>query len=303
MAGSSLLALAACSGSGGGSEGQQTGFLSLGVSDGPVQDAEKVCIEFDAVELKPADDSGSITIDLDPPRKIDLLDYQGANAAPLIEDEELPAGFYEWVRLHVNASRGSNGGAGDSGGDGCDGDASYIVMNAGTVYNLFVPSGDQTGLKLVRGITVPANGSIDATADWDLMQSVTAPPGLSPDVILKPVIRLVDNVEVGTLLGQVSNELATAEGCEPAVFLFDDGVTPNPIAGEEEDEDPNDPVATAMVYERMNMDGTATWHYEMGFLLAGSYEAAFTCDGEVFEPEDGEPADIVAQQDTVVDFP
>ncbi len=295
---SSLLVLAGCGGSGSGSP---TGFFSLGVSDGPVHDAEKVCITFDSIEFKPVGDVRSFTIDLDPPEKVNLLDFQGADAAPILEREELPAGDYEWVRLGVDANMGSNGGAGDTGGDACDGDASYIVMDGGSVHNLFVPSGDQTGLKLVEGFTVPVNGSIDATADWDLMQSVTTPPGLDPDVILKPTIRLVNNVEAGTLAGLVANELATAVDCDPSVYVFDDGVMPNAITTDSDD--PDDPVATAMVNEQMNNDGTTTYHYEIGFLLAGSYEAAFTCDGESLEPVDGRPANISAQQITTVDFP
>lgn len=294
-----LLAIAGCGGSG--SSGDATGFLSLGVSDGPIHDAEKVCITFDSLEFKPAGDEQSFTVELDPPEKVNLLDYQGANAAPILENEELPAGDYEWVRLGVDASMGSNGGAGDTGGDACDGEASYIVMDGGTVHNVVVPSGDQTGLKLVSGLTVPINGSIDATAEWDLMKSMTDPPGLDPDVVLKPTIRLVNNVEVGTLAGVVSEELAGAAECEASVFLFDDGVTPNAIS--ENGDDPDDPVATAMVHAQANNDGTTTYHYEIGFLLAGSYEAAFTCNGIDFEPADGKPAEISAQQTTTVDFP
>lgn len=302
MVASSLLILAGCGGSGSSPSGSGIGFFSLAVSDGPVHDAEKVCITFDSVEFKPAGDVRSFTVVLDPPEKINLLDFQGGNAAPILEREEVPAGAYEWVRLGVDASKGSNGGAGDTGGEACDGEASYIVMDDGSVNNLYVPSGNQTGLKLVRGFTVPVNGSIDATADWDLMQSVTAPPGLAPDVILKPTIRLVDNVDVGTLAGLVANDLATAADCDPSVYVFNDGVTPNAISTDADD--PEDPVATAMVNEQMNNDGTTTYHYEIGFLLAGrSYEAAFTCDGESFEPVDGKPADIGAQQVTTVDFP
>lgn len=298
MIASSLLILAGCGGS---HNGEETGFISLGISDGPVHDAKKVCITFDWVEFKPVDAGRSFTINLDSPEKVDLLDYQGANAAPILDLEEVRAGAYEWVRLGVDANMGSNGGAGDTGGDACDGDASYIVTDGNSVHNLYVPSGDQTGLKLVDGFTVPVNGSIDVTADWDLMQSITAPLGLDPDVILKPTIRLVINVEAGTLAGLVLNELATAPGCDPSVYVFNDDVTPNAITTDANDEE--DPVATAMVNEQQNNDGTTTYHYEIGFLPAENYETAFTCDGEVFEPVDGKPANISAQQVTTVDFP
>ncbi len=308
VAGLLAVLLGACGGSGSTTDSpalpaaDATGFLSLALSDGPVHDAEKVCITFDAVEFKGAgEDEPSTTITLDPAAKINLLDFQGMNAAPLLVDEELAAGDYEWIRLAVDASRGSNGGAGDTGGVDCDGEASYIVMNDGSVYNLFVPSGDQTGLKLVSGYTVPANASAAFTIEFDLMKSITAPPGLAPDVILKPALRLVNNVEVGALTGRVDPALATAEDCAPAVFLFDDGVTPNPI-DDGDVADPEDPVATALVNEREADDGSLEYHYSIGFLLAGDYEAAFTCDGETFEPAEGVGVSIAVGETTIQDF-
>lgn len=296
--------LAACGGSGS-DESTTTGLLSLGISDGPVHAAQKVCITFDEVELK----SGPTTtiIALEPPRKINLLNFQGVNAAPLLIDEEVPSGNYQWMRLGVDAVQGTMGGAGDTGGTNCDGTASYIVMDDGRVFNLYVPSGANTGLKLVSGFTVPANGSPDFTAEFDLARSITAPPGLSPDVILKPVIRLVNNVEVGTLTGVVASALATAEACEPSVYVFDDGVTPNPIGIDGDPEstatDPDDPVATAMVNEQMNNNGSVVWNYTIGFMLPGNYEVAFTCDGETFEPTGGKPVLIQVNTTSVVDFP
>ncbi len=295
--------LAACGGSGT-DEMATTGFLSLGVSDGPIHSADKVCITFNEIELKSASETTVIT--LDPPRKVNLLSFQGANAAPLLVDEEVTAGDYQWMRLGVDAVRGTNGGIGDTGGDACDGEASYIVMEDSSVYNLYVPSGANTGLKLVSGFTVPANGSPDFTAEFDLARSITAPPGLSPDVLLKPVIRLVNNVEVGTLTGIVATELVTAEACEPSVYVFGDGVAPNPIGIDDDPEstetDPNDPVATAMVNEQMNNDGSVEWNYTIGFMLPGNYEAALTCDGETFEPADGKPVLIEINETAVVNF-
>jgi hypothetical protein len=295
--------VAACGGSGS-DESPTTGLLSLGVSDGPVHAAQKVCITFDEVELKSA--SMTTVIPLLPPRKVNLLDFQGSNAAPLLIDEEVAAGDYQWMRLGVDAVQGTMGGAGDTGGPGCDGNASYIIMDDGSLYNLYVPSSANSGLKLVSGFTVPANGSPDFTAEFDLARSITAPPGLSPDVVLKPVIRLVNNVEVGTLMGFVAAELATAEACEPSVFVFGDGITPNPIGIDGDpastETDPNDPVATAMVNEQMNNDGSVEWNYTIGFMLPGNYEVAFTCDGMNFEPAGGIPALIEVNSTTIVDF-
>jgi len=298
-----LLSLAGCGSSG---SGGKTGTLSLGISDGPAHDAVKVCIAFDEIEFK--GEGAPFTVDPGGIQNINLLDFQGANAAPLLFNEELPAGNYQWMRLGVNAVMGGTGGNGDDASTSlCAGDASYLAIDpdkGGTIHNLYVPSGAQSGLKLVSGFTVPVNGSADFTAEIDLMKSLTAPPGLSPDVVFRPTIRLVNNVEVGTLVGDVSSDLATAEACEPSVFVFDDGVSPNAIGTDADpaEYDPNDPIATAMVSAQVVNEET-TYSYTVGFLLAGDYEVAFTCDGSTFEPVDGKPATIVAKEVETVSFP
>lgn len=294
-----LFSLAGCGGSG---SGEKTGSLSLGVSDGPIHNAVKVCVAFSEVELK--GEGAPFTIDLGGVQNVNLLDFQGANAAPLLFNEQILAGEYKWVRLGVNAELGGTGGTGDdSASNLCAGDASYIAMDgdAGyTTHNMYVPSGAQSGLKLINGFTIPANRSANLTAEFDLMRSITGPPGLNPDVVFRPTVRLVSDLEVGTLTGQVLNELATAEACEPSVYVFDDGVMPNGIVDGEDD--PIDPIATAMVNEQVDGEVT-TYHYSVGFLLAGDYEVAFTCDNETFEPVNGKPATIAAQTVTTVDFP
>ena len=81
---------------------------------------------------------------------------------------------------------------------------------------------------------------------------------------------------------------------------------PNPI-GIDDDPlseviDPNDPVATAMVSERTNDDGSVQWDYTVGFLLAGNYEAAFTCGDGDFVPVNGKEAEIFVNEVTTVSF-
>ncbi len=296
--GATAVVLAGCGGSGS-SDTNATGFISLSISDGPVHDAKKVCISFDEIEFK--GNGQSIIIELDPAESVNLLEFQGNNAMPILISEELPAGEYQWLRLGIDAKRLGMGGTGDSSETECDGEGSYIVMKTGEVYNLYVPSGEETGLKLVGGYTIPADSSVIFTAEFDLMKSVTAPDGLSPDVILRPTLRLVDNAEAGTLTGQVSNALVTAEGCDPSVYVFNDGIEPNAI-DDGTDADLNDPVATAMVNAQLNSEEETEYHYTVGFLLFGDYEVAFTCDGAVFVPESGKGADIGVKTVTTVDF-
>ena len=312
-------ALAACGGSGSGIDGidngsqlvppsaDNVGYFNLSVSDAPIKDATKVCVRFDGVELKHADSDNRETIDFDEPQVVNLLAHQGANSHPIIMDAELPAGAYEWIRLKVQAERGMGGGAndGDPTSEACDEatENSYLVRESGGVFNLFIPSGSQRGLQLIKDIIIPANRSGDYTAEWDLGKSFNGPPGLLPDVMMKPVVKLVANNEVGTLAGQVADGLLAMESCDaefpPSVYVFDDGVEPNAL------DDPlaeDDAVATGLVEQQMQEDGSMPWLYSIGFLLPGNYEVAFTCNGDDFVPLAGKPAEIFVGEVTTVDF-
>src|SRR5210317_893138 len=232
-------ALAACGGSGSGTDDQSqpSGFLNLNVSDAPIKDATKVCIRFDGVELKHADSDERETIDFEQPEVVNLLANQGANSHPIVMGVELPAGEYEWIRLKVQAERGLGGGAEDEdlNSDLCDDgtENSYLVREKTYLYNLFIPSGSQRGLQLIKNIVIPVNRSGDYTAEWDLGKSFNGPPGLEPDVMMKPVVKVVANNEVGTLVGQAADELIVLESCDaefpPSVYVFDDGIEPNSL--------------------------------------------------------------------------
>jgi hypothetical protein len=207
----------------------------------------------------------------------------------------------------VAAERDLHGGVndGDPTSELCDDETenSYLVSDSGGVFNLFVPSGSQRGLQLIKDIIIPVNRTGDYTAEWDLGKSFNGPPGLLPDVKMKPVVKLVANNEVGTLVGGVADELIAWEACDaefpPSVYVFDDGVEPNPF------DDPfavDDAVATGLVEQQTQEDGSMQWRYSIGFLLAGNYEVAYTCNGDLFAPLAGKPAEILLEEVTTVDF-
>lgn len=299
------ISLAGCGGSSGSASPEDAmGVFNLSISDGGIEDAAKVCIKFDGVELKKADEGAPITIDLSEPEIVNLMANQGANSQP-ITSAQVPAGDYQWIRLLVDASRGNDAGSGDT--DPTEPmcmaeDGSYLLTKTGELYSLFIPSGEQSGLKLIKDITIPANASGNFTAEWDLGKSFIAPPGLAPDAIMKPVVKLVANNEVGTLVGQVADDLLDPESCDaefaPKVYVFDDGVEPNPIDYPPEDPDavfepdPLDPVATGLVELQEQDGGAMQYRYSIGFLLSDDYEVAFTCDGQTFVPPLGKEAFI-----------
>lgn len=246
-----------------------TGTLSLGVTDAPVDMADKVVVEFSGVEIKPQNGS-AITFDftdkcaLDPTLcQIDLLSLTNGISEQLLDGEIVPAGEYNWVRLMVNAEPNVID--------------SYIVI-AGSQFELRIPSGAETGLKLNNGFTVPANGEASFTVDFDLRKSVHDPVGTT-DYILRPTLRMVDNTKTGTLTGSVDPSFyESGTTCNGSVYVFDATVlTPDDEDGEGFGPDP---VTTAFVA----YDGSG-YNYKVGFLSEGDYLIAFTCDAQADAPE------------------
>jgi hypothetical protein len=266
--------LAACGGGGDAPDGE--GSLTISVTDAPVDGASNVFVEFTGIELKPRDGE-RFSIDFAQPKRIDLLALQGGERAPLLDDEPVPAGEYNWMRLKVNAEF-------DSILD------SYIVLSDGSGEELRVPSGSQSGLKLVRGFTVAAGGATDFTIDFDLRKSVVDPNG-QPGYFLKPVLRLVDNLEVGTVRGTVASSLVNANACTAdevtgagrAVYVYMGAdMTPEDMSSSGTSSAGDQPLTSAAVV--LNID-TGDYEYVAAFLPTGPYTLAFTCQASDDDPE------------------
>jgi len=270
------LSLAACSGgdgssssAGGGRGGAQTGFFSLSITDAPIDDAIEVWVQFDAIELKHSETEEPLTLPLNPSVQLNLLALQGQNTAEILSDETIPAGEYEWIRLKITAA---NDGTLDS----------YIKLDDNSVHELDIPSGSETGLKIIGGLTIIANTPIDKTIDFDLRKSIVMTG--TGDYKLKPVLKLVDDSTASTINGTVELTALTDASCpdnDPAtgnaVYLFD-GLNTSP---DDVDNNGVEPVASALV--ELN-NATGIYEYSFGFLEAGKYAAAYTCEAVLDDP-------------------
>ncbi len=263
----SLLAAGALilAGCGGGGSSDATGTLSFSMTDAPVDEADMVVIAMTEFELKPADGPSFRLAVAEAGRELNLLDFTNGEKALIIDDEQVPAGGYEWLRIFF------------------DMDASYVRLEeGGATYPLFMPSGAQTGYKLVGGFTVPANGTVEYILDFDLRKSLLSPPGLSGPsgedrtFLLKPTVRMMNASETGGVFGVVAPELlpeplGTAEGCAggDAVYAFE-GLGVDPLA-----EDPPNPPLVTDILDLNNETGDSEYH--LMYLLPGDYTLAFTC--------------------------
>lgn len=251
-----LATLVSCGGTSG------TSTLNLGITDAPVSGATTVWIQFTGVELKPTD-GNSVTFNFAPAMGFDLLTLGGGQTAEILKAATIPAGHYDWVRLMVDPTPG----------------ASYMIDATGQ-HNLTIPSGAETGLKLVQGFTMPQGGVANFTVDFVLSRSIIAPPGQAPDYMLKPVLRLVDNAQVGTIAGAIQpTTLANQNNCglhAPEVYVYaGSAVIPDdiyvPDAG-------SPPEIQPLVTTTATLGVNGAYGYSIAFLPIGIYTVAFTCD-------------------------
>lgn len=265
------LSVAGCSGGSSSSEPRsETGIINLSITDAAVDDVTEVWVEFTDVRLKPAS-GDEILVQFGSPNAINLLELQDGRTEALLANEVVPVGAYNWIRLGVNAEF-------DNVFD------SYAIRRDGSQVELRIPSGSQSGLKLVSGFTVTADQSTNIVVDWDLRKALSDPQG-QPGLHLRPALRVTDMAVFGTLTGMVADSLATDESCTNgdlhdtgnAVYLYAGEVTdPLDIRGAD-----TDPVVTATV----SQDDAGVYVFEINYLSVGEYTAAFTCQGSDDDPE------------------
>lgn len=249
--------LAACN-----SATTSTGRLSVRLTDTPVDGASQVVVTVTGISIH---GSNGQTQDFSfaQPATIDLLTLRGGASEVLLDQVTLASGHYEWIRLNLDTSAGAN----------------YVIVSDGSQHNLKIPSGAQSGLKLVKGFDIAVGGLADFTLDFNLRASVTAPAGLAGDYILRPALRLIDNLQVGTLAGSLDPAVLAA-GCTPAVYVYSgSNITPTDISSDTTRTQPLTTVETSLG------STSGRFEYQIGYLATGAYTISFTCDGAQDDPE------------------
>lgn len=262
--------LASIYGCGGSGSSNSNGSLNVGITDAPVDSASAVVVTFSSISVKPSEGE-ALVFELETPMSINLLDYQGDERVLLLDGENLPAGNYVWMRLGI-----------------VEGD-SYIEVD-GLQHNLEIPSGAQSGLKMNRSFTIASGGLTDFTIDFDLKKSVHKEG--NGDYKLRPTLRITNNMEIGHITGTVADSLIIDTACENngdnndvgnSVYVFE-GLDQIPqdiqgIAG--------DPIAAANVMYNAESE---QYEFTVGYIPAGDYTVAFTCDGSVDVPDTDDSA-------------
>jgi Domain of unknown function (DUF4382) len=233
-----------------------------------------VVVVFTGIELHRSDGS-TVNVDFGAAKSIDLIKLQNGVTGALTQGSAVPAGDYEWMRLEVLADKNSQSG-------------SYITLDTGAQYPLYIPSGAETGLKLVRPFTVAQGSTTSLVIDFNLRKSVVAPPGQDPNYILKPALRVIDELQVGKINATVDltalthtqlGSGAALSACKAGLYLFSGAsATPDDADGDTLDDGGSDPVVYMPVpYDGINSSVSLT----IPFVEVGNYTVAATCNFDV----------------------
>ena len=166
--------------------------------------------ETDAKEDEMDEDSPFVVL-METEIDVNLLDLTNGTTK-MLADLEVPVGTYDLVRIYV---KGIN-----------------VVLTDGRTFDLKVPSGEQTGIKVFikPALTVAGGISSDLLLDFDVSRSFVAKGAIDKvegitGFNFKPVIKASNMSTSGTLTGNVSTieeEMAIAiEGAQISVFAAD----------------------------------------------------------------------------------
>ncbi len=231
------------------------GRIELSITDAPIYDEDIVGVHIKVlgVEIRDGDGTWLEMNEFDEPVSINLLDYQNGEVYFLTEDE-LNAGDYDEIRLILDMPEMGGGPKANPG--------TYLEYEDGSVQPLFVPSGATSGYKAKGEFSVPAGGVTSVTIDFNVRKSVVK-AGNSGKYILKPVLRLVENDNVGLINGEV---IPLEEQAEMVVYAYDDGIFTEDEIFDPENDDVDFP--NAVTSGRVRADGTFT----LAFMEPGIYD-------------------------------
>ncbi|MGJ3235373.1 DUF4382 domain-containing protein [Marivirga sp.] len=241
------------------------GRASFYLTDGPLEaeNVSEVVISISKVEVFGPE--GWTTVkEYENPEAINLLELQGGETF-FLDEKELTSGLYDQIRLGLAASATS---------EASQNPPHYVKFNDESVEEIFIPSGNQTGYKIVGDFTIPDGGVTSIIIDFDVRKSVVK-AGNSGQFILKPTLRLIEDADVGSIEGSVTGEFDS----NLVVYAYNDGEY-----SENEKEPDADGVVFANAVTSSNVD--AEGNYNLSFLPSGTYDiviASFDAEGNFIE--------------------
>jgi hypothetical protein len=204
----SLALISLLSGCSDSSSSDSSGSLSVKVTDAPFPSdiVSEANVTIDKIEIRQSnntDENPFVTLS-ESEQTFNLLELSNGITKSLVE-MEIEEGSYDLVRLYV-----------------ADAEA---VLSDGTKYDLKVPSGAQTGIKIFINPSIEVTGGLasELLLDFDVSESFVAQgttdtaAGIN-GFIFKPAIKAANLSTSGRLTGEITDNLEAVPGAEVSVY-------------------------------------------------------------------------------------
>ena len=263
-----IAALASVIGACSGGSDSNNGTISLSLMDRPVDGVVELNITVTEFWIKPQGSGPAFQLDMvDTPVTVNLLELTVDNPAIFVERANIPAGTYSWLEMKVDDSSSS---------------AAHAMTDDGSmvVVDIDVPS---DRVRLINNFEVEPNDSVRLLFDWDVRKGLTEAVGRNL-YILKPVIRVLDVEEFGSVVGEISSAtvMEAENDCNAdsatamdyaignVIYVFEGDVDPGEIGGADVD------VYTTVEAKYDEIDGKYKYR---AAVMPGTYTIAATCQG------------------------
>jgi len=264
-----LFSITGCDGS---SSSSGSGSLSLFLTDASSDEYQAVYVTIDEVlvhqdDIPDEEDPDGWQVVATPRQTYNLLDLLNG-AMEKLGTADMESGVYTQMRLVLKDIPDD--------GENLLGQMhpypNYIIDKEDAVHELKVPSGYQSGIKLVHSFEITKGLTVDLILDFDASKSVVQ-AGKSGKYNLKPTIKVIDTVATGIVSGTVTDaETGALAGVRVSAQI------PDPAA--------LNPTGRVVVSTSTLTDenGNYSMYLTSGNYLIVSYKGVETDDGMAFGP-------------------
>jgi len=275
-----IFMLAACDGGGSSSSslptdgksgadvtGSATGVLSLSLLDAPTDEYQAVYVTIDEVQVHMA--GGAWEVVGSPDKTYNLLELVNGVREQL-GITELETGHYTQMRLII----GDDPDSGINIFSQSHPFANYMIDLSDDYHELKIPSGLQTGIKIVHGFDINENQTTELILDFDASKSIVK-AGASGKWLLKPTIKVLETEEYSVISGTITDidTQTPLEGVLVSAQIYDSSAV-----------DPKDDVLI-QASTITNADGLYTIFLQPGTYNIVAYKGAYNPVCVVFPAE------------------